>query len=134
MNDEIKNTNDQVVDNQGSEERRPRRTREGFENKVAGDSRGGRDSRDNRDSRDGRDSRGGFKSKTAKKKLCRFCAENVPVDYKNVRMLKSFITERAKIVPGRITGTCALHQRQLTVAVKRARQLSLIPYTSGHDF
>jgi len=131
MNDETRNTNNESVDNQGSEERRPRRTREGFDSKVSDDNRGGRD---NRDGRSSRDTRGGFKARAAKKKLCRFCAENVPVDYKNVRMLKSFITERAKIVPGRITGTCALHQRQLTVAVKRARQLSLIPYTSGHKF
>ncbi len=121
MNDETKKTTDETV---GGENKRPR-SREGFENRPA---------RDPRDNRDSRDSRGGFKNRTAKKKLCRFCAEDVPVDYKNVRMLKSFITERSKIVPGRITGTCALHQRQLTIAIKRARHLALISYTSGHGF
>lgn len=99
-------------------------------NREDSDSRG--DSRESRDGRD-RDS-GGYKSKTPKRKICRFCAENIPVDYKNLRTLRSFITERAKIVPGRISGTCALHQRELTAAIKRARQLALISYTSGHKF
>ena len=81
---------------------------------------------------DERPGKGGYKNKTAKKKVCRFCAEMIPVDYKNTRVLKSFITERAKIVPARITGTCAAHQRQLTTAVKRARTLSLLSYTSCH--
>lgn len=81
---------------------------------------------------DERTGKGGYKNKTAKKKICRFCAEMIPVDYKNTRVLKSFITERAKIVPARITGTCAAHQRQLTTAIKRARTLSLLSYTSCH--
>lgn len=71
--------------------------------------------------------------KRGRRKVCRFCAEKIPVDYKNVRIIKTFITERAKIVPARITGTCAKHQRQLTVAIKRARKLSLIPYTTAHN-
>jgi small subunit ribosomal protein S18 len=81
---------------------------------------------------DERAGKGGYKGKTAKKKVCRFCAEMIPVDYRNTRVLRSFITERAKIVPARITGTCAMHQRQLTTAVKRARTLSLLSYTSCH--
>ncbi len=81
---------------------------------------------------DERGGKGGYKGKTAKKKVCRFCAEMIPVDYKNTRVLKSFITERSKIVPARITGTCAAHQRQLTTAVKRARTLALLSYTSCH--
>jgi small subunit ribosomal protein S18 len=81
---------------------------------------------------DERPGKGGYKNKTAKKKVCRFCAEMIPVDYRNTRVLRSFITERAKIVPARITGTCAAHQRQLTTAVKRARTLSLLSYTSCH--
>jgi small subunit ribosomal protein S18 len=81
---------------------------------------------------DERPGKGGYKNKTAKKKVCRFCAEMIPVDYRNTRVLKSFITERSKIVPARITGTCAMHQRQLTTAVKRARTLSLLSYTSCH--
>ncbi|MEI6079434.1 MAG: 30S ribosomal protein S18 [bacterium] len=95
-----------------------------------------REDSDTREPREGRDreSGGGYKSKAPKKKICRFCAENIPVDYRNTRMLRSFITERSKIVPGRISGTCAAHQRELTIAIKRARQLALIPYTSGHNF
>lgn len=73
------------------------------------------------------------KKRPTKKKICRFCAERIPVDYTNVRLLKSFITERSKIVPARITGTCATHQRELTTAIKRARKLSFIPYTCSHD-
>lgn len=89
--------------------------------------------RSNREGFDGKESpRGDYKSKTAKKKICRFCAENVPVDYKNTRVLRSFVTERFKIVPGRISGTCATHQRELTTAIKRARKLALLAYTSGH--
>jgi len=89
--------------------------------------------RANRESFDGKESpRGDYKSKTAKKKICRFCAENVPVDYKTTRVLRSFVTERFKIVPGRISGTCASHQRELTIAIKRARKLALLAYTSCH--
>ncbi len=64
-----------------------------------------------------------------RKKVCAFCAGKVDViDYKDVNTLKRYISERGKILPRRITGTCAKHQRALTVAVKRARQLALIPY------
>ena len=65
------------------------------------------------------------------KKVCQFCAEKVEVvDYKDINRLKKCISERAKILPRRITGTCALHQRQLTDAVKRARIVALLPYIS----
>ncbi len=112
------------------------------ESETERDSSRPRYSREGRPSRDGRESmgdseersKGGYKSKMAKKKVCRFCTETITVDYKNVRVLKSFITERYKIVPARITGTCARHQRLLNTAVKRARHLSLIPYTSNHWF
>ena len=64
-----------------------------------------------------------------RKKVCAFCAGKVDViDYKDVNTVKRYISERGKILPRRITGTCAKHQRALTVAVKRARQLALIPY------
>ena len=53
------------------------------------------------------------------------------IDYKDVAKLRKFITERAKILPRRVSGTCALHQRQLTVAIKRARQMALLPYISN---
>ena len=65
-----------------------------------------------------------------RKKVCAFCAENSKVlDYKDVATLKKFVSERGKILPRRITGNCAKHQRALTVAVKRARHVALLPYT-----
>jgi small subunit ribosomal protein S18 len=65
-----------------------------------------------------------------KRKVCNFCADKVKdVDYKDVGRLKRFLSERGKILPRRITGNCAGHQRQLTVAIKRARQVALMPYT-----
>ncbi|MCB1956137.1 MAG: 30S ribosomal protein S18 [Rhodocyclaceae bacterium] len=69
-----------------------------------------------------------------RRKFCRFSAEKIEeVDYKDVDLLKDFITENAKIMPARITGTKARYQRQLTTAVKRARFLALLPYTDLHD-
>lgn len=66
-----------------------------------------------------------------KKKVCLFCAEKIEhIDYKDVARLRKNLTERSKILPRRVTGNCALHQRQLTTAVKRARQVALIPYIS----
>ncbi len=66
----------------------------------------------------------------AKKKYCRFCAEKVEaLDYKDVKKLEMFIRERGKIVPSRVTGNCAKHQRRMVEALKQARFLSLIPYT-----
>jgi small subunit ribosomal protein S18 len=68
-----------------------------------------------------------------RKKFCRFTAEGVKeIDYKDVQMLKSYITETGKIVPSRITGTSARYQRQLTTAIKRARFLSLLPDCDSH--
>ena len=68
-----------------------------------------------------------------RKKYCRFTAENVTeIDYKDLAMLKQYITETGKIVPSRIAGTRADYQRQLATAVKRARYLALLPYTDQH--
>jgi small subunit ribosomal protein S18 len=65
-----------------------------------------------------------------KRKTCRFCENKVDhIDYKDERLLRKFITDRGKIVPRRISGNCAWHQRRLTVAVKRARHLALLPFT-----
>ena len=66
-----------------------------------------------------------------RKKVCVFCTEKEGncIDYKDVNKLKKFVSERGKILPRRITGTCAKHQRALTVAVKRARHIALMPYT-----
>lgn len=72
-----------------------------------------------------------FGSKFGKKRVCRFCAEpKIKIDYKDARALTVYITERGKIVPRRITSTCAYHQRELANAIKRARQIALIPYTA----
>lgn len=65
-----------------------------------------------------------------KKKKCRFCVDKIDIDYKNINLLRTFITERGKILPGTITGTCAKHQRLLTTAIKRARMLALIPFAA----
>lgn len=66
-----------------------------------------------------------------RKKVCVFCAEKVTgIDFKDANKLKKFTSERGKILPRRITGTCAMHQRQLTTAIKRARQIALLPYTT----
>ena len=68
-----------------------------------------------------------------RRKFCRFTAEGIKqVDYKSVDLLKDFISENGKIIPARITGTTAHYQRQLSVAVKRARFLALLPYTDQH--
>ena len=72
--------------------------------------------------------RGGRKPK---KRVCAFCVDKVEeIDYKDVAKLKKYITERGKILPRRISGNCAKHQRALTVAIKRARHLALMPYVA----
>ena len=75
-----------------------------------------------------RPARGGRKGR---RKVCSFCVDKIDtIDYKDVARLRRFVSERAKILPRRVTGTCAYHQRALTVAIKRARHLALLPYTS----
>ncbi|MCF8035464.1 MAG: 30S ribosomal protein S18 [Desulfobacteraceae bacterium] len=69
-----------------------------------------------------------------RRKVCRFCADpNLVIDYKDPGMLKYFITERGKIIPRRISGTCARHQRRLAVAIKRARKIAMLPYVGSAD-
>ena len=64
-----------------------------------------------------------------RKKVCAFCADKIDeIDYKDTLRLRKYTSERAKILPRRVTGTCAKHQRQLTIAIKRARQVALMPY------
>ena len=83
------------------------------------------------DGRDIDDKTGRSKSKVYfKKKVCRFCTQKLKIDYKDVDMLRKFITERGKILPRRITGTCAKHQRALAVAIKRARIIALLPFVA----
>ncbi len=70
--------------------------------------------------------RGGMR----RRKVCQFCADKTKeIDYKDVETLKKFVTERGKILPKRITGTCAMHQREVTRAIKKARIVALLPYT-----
>jgi small subunit ribosomal protein S18 len=68
-----------------------------------------------------------------RKKVCRFCADaTVGIDYKDPKGLRYFMTETGKLIPQRISGNCARHQRQIAIAIKRARQLALMPYASHH--
>jgi small subunit ribosomal protein S18 len=66
-----------------------------------------------------------------RRKVCKFCADKIDdINYKDVKLLGPFVPERGKILPRRISGTCAMHQRKLQTAIKRARQLALLPYTT----
>src|SRR3981081_887534 len=101
----------------------------GFGGKGGG--RGGaREERGAREDRGGRYmDRGGGRG-FGRRKVCRYCADkNLKVDYKNAADLKYFVTERGKIVPRRISGNCAKHQREVATAIKRGRNLALLPYT-----
>ena len=80
-----------------------------------------------------KDKQGGGGRFTRRQKFCRFTADDVKqIDYKDLATLKGYITETGKIVPSRITGTRSFYQRQLAVAVRRARYLALLPYTDQH--
>ena len=71
------------------------------------------------------------RGRKARKKVCGFCVDKVEnIDYKYIARLRRYMSERGKILPRRVTGTCARHQRELTVAIKRARHLALLPYTT----
>ena len=66
-----------------------------------------------------------------RRKVCKFCADKIDdINYKDVKLLGPFVPERGKILPRRISGTCAMHQRKLQIAIKRARQIALIPYVT----
>jgi len=81
----------------------------------------------------GKDTRGGRGQLFRRKRFCRFTAEKIEwVDYKDIGILKDFVNENGKIIPARITGTKAHYQRQLSVAIQRARFLALLPYTDLH--
>lgn len=82
-----------------------------------------------REPREGREERRG--PRRSRRKVCAFCVDKADhIDYKDVAKLRRFLSDRAKIVPRRVTGTCARHQRELTVAIKRARHLAFLPYVS----
>ena len=98
-----------------------------------------RDERDNdRDSDDGRSSGGGGdrrggggRGRFRRRKICRFCIDKVDlIDFKDVKLLQSYVPERSKIMPRRISGACAPHQRMLAEAIKRARNIALLPYAA----
>ena len=111
-----------------------------------------RDDRDQRDSRDSRprgpmSAKARLRAKARKRarkaakakgtfgrsKVCRFCADaNLQIDYKDPKTLRYFVTEVGKVIPRRISGNCAKHQRRVTTALKRARQLALLPYAPSH--
>jgi small subunit ribosomal protein S18 len=75
---------------------------------------------------------GGKKQYFRRRKVCRFCTEKIDfIDYKDVRVIGQFISERGKILPRRLTGTCSPHQRSLTTAIKRAQNIALLPFASA---
>lgn len=80
----------------------------------------------------GRDSRGPDRKRRfqVRRKVCRFCVDKTPfIDYKDIKTLRFFVTERGKILPRRISGNCAKHQREVTVAVQRSRNIALLPFS-----
>src|SRR5215470_19708944 len=103
-----------------------------FGDRNGGGGRGGRGGpREDRGDRGGGDmERGGGGRGFGRRKVCRYCADkNLKVDYKNAADLKYFVTERGKIVPRRISGNCARHQREVATAIKRGRNVAMLPYT-----
>jgi small subunit ribosomal protein S18 len=111
----------------------------GFGGGFGGGSRGGfgggdrdRGERGDRGDRGDRGGEEGGRRGFGRRKVCRFCADKAAkVDYKDQQQMKYFLTERGKIIPRRISGNCAKHQREVATAVKRARMLALLPYTVG---
>ena len=81
------------------------------------------------------DNKGGQRRRPMfRRKVCRFCADkSLRIDYKDLRTISSFVSERGKMTPSRITGNCAHHQRLLTTAVKRARSIALLPFTTANN-
>ena len=81
--------------------------------------------------RGGKDAAGGKRYFFRRRKVCKFCADKIDyVDYKDVKLLSSFVPERGKVLPRRMFGTCAEHQRKLTLAIKRARNIALLPFAA----
>jgi small subunit ribosomal protein S18 len=104
-------------------------TDRGFDDGEGGGGGGGRRDRD-RDRGGDRGGRGGGR-RMHRRKVCGFCREKIDlIDYKDVKLLQGFVPERGKILPRRISGTCATHQRMLAEAIKRARNIALLPYAT----
>ena len=107
-------------ENQEMEEKQDMMSQEAQLNEVTAETEGREDDRDGRS-----------KAKTYfRKKVCRFCANKAKIDYKDADALRRYMTERGKILPRRITGTCAKHQREVAKAIKRARSISLLPFVA----
>lgn len=82
--------------------------------------------------RSGDNNRGRFKRTYHRRKVCKFCADSsLSIDYKDIKIIRYFTTERGKITPSRISGNCAKHQRMLAVAINRARNIALLPFTTS---
>jgi len=75
-------------------------------------------------------SRESYRGFRKRRKICYFCAEKKVADYKNIELLERFISDQGKILPRRVTGNCAKHQRSLAIAIKRAREVALLPYVN----
>ena len=101
--------------------------RSGGNGRDRGD-RGDRGERGERGERGDRGDRGGDRGGMRRRRVCRFCADKMEPDYKDIQVLKYYLSERGKIVPRRISRTCAKHQRSLATSIKRARVLALLPY------
>lgn len=117
-----------MADNESVETRETgTRTREAPEpaERRAGEQRGERRARSSSRPRGGQRRRG--------RKVCNFCADNIDrIDYKDVALLNNYVNERGRVLPRRRTGTCAKHQRRLSVAIKRARHVALMPFAAQH--
>ena len=92
-----------------------------------------REERGPREDRPPREERGGGRGRFQRRRICAFCADKIEnIDYKDINLLRRYVSDQAQIESRRRTGTCARHQRRLTVAIKRARLLALLPYTAEH--
>jgi len=120
---------DAVTRNETSGERRPAPRGDRPERAERGERNA-----DDRGERGGDDRRPARRPRVVRRrKFCKFCADvSIQIDHKNPDLLKQFITERYKILPSRVTGTCAKHQRAITTSIKRARDLAMLPFTPLH--
>ena len=101
----------------------------GYGRSGAGGGSGGRSG--SRDKKPGDKEKGQRRTLFRRRKVCKFCADKIDdINYKDVKLIGPFVPERGKILPRRISGTCAKHQRKLQTAIKRARQIALIPYVT----
>ena len=108
-------------------------TREQMDSRPARQDGGSQDGESSEPRKDGEDRGPGGPRRGKgffKKKVCKFCTQKIKVDYKDIDCMRRFVTERGKILPRRITGTCAKHQRVLAIGIKRARALAFLPYVA----